>query len=243
MKGQVQPAMEADSEGYRGPCHQPRTPERARIKVARGLAVQSAGPHQPTQGWKAAPAKRQNSPASTNQAGHERNLGLAWASLDTLVGHPKGGDARGDPWPGVPYSVQGDPQRGRPQNPDCAQRAGSHFPGTSRSCRLGQRRRFRCRKRSAVRNQGKHERQRLRQPGTVLTCVHQPPRSSLEPQGGHSSQVAALGSHDLDAHPIGDWGTWRAERMHSAYNQPPHVGFHIGVGMADPPVPDIYIVK
>ena len=40
--------------------------------------------------------------------------------------------------------------------------------------------------------------QRLRQPGTVLTCVHQPPRSSLEPQGGHSSQVAALGSHDLD---------------------------------------------
>jgi hypothetical protein len=29
----------------------------------------------------------------------------------------------------------------------------------------------------------------------------------------------------------------------SAYNQPPHVGFHIGVGMADPPVPDIFIVN
>lgn len=29
----------------------------------------------------------------------------------------------------------------------------------------------------------------------------------------------------------------------SAYNQPPHVGFHIGAGMADPPVPDIRIVK
>ncbi|MEO6603564.1 MAG: rhamnogalacturonan lyase [Polyangiaceae bacterium] len=28
----------------------------------------------------------------------------------------------------------------------------------------------------------------------------------------------------------------------SAYNQPPHVGFHIGAGMADPPVPDIRIV-
>ena len=29
----------------------------------------------------------------------------------------------------------------------------------------------------------------------------------------------------------------------SAYNQPPHVGFHIGAGMADPPVPDIRVVK
>ena len=29
----------------------------------------------------------------------------------------------------------------------------------------------------------------------------------------------------------------------SAYNQPPHVGFHIGAGMADPPVPDIRIAK
>jgi rhamnogalacturonan endolyase len=39
--------------------------------------------------------------------------------------------------------------------------------------------------------------------------------------------------------------TYRAQVAfeNSAYNQPPHVGFHIGVGMADPPVPDIYIVK
>jgi rhamnogalacturonan endolyase len=29
----------------------------------------------------------------------------------------------------------------------------------------------------------------------------------------------------------------------SAYNQPPHVGFHMGTGMADPPIPDIRIVK
>lgn len=29
----------------------------------------------------------------------------------------------------------------------------------------------------------------------------------------------------------------------SAYNQPPHVGFHIGAGMANPPVPDIRIAK
>ncbi len=29
----------------------------------------------------------------------------------------------------------------------------------------------------------------------------------------------------------------------SAYNQPPHVSFHIGAGMADPPVPDIRVVK
>jgi hypothetical protein len=29
----------------------------------------------------------------------------------------------------------------------------------------------------------------------------------------------------------------------SSYNQPPHVGFHIGAGMADPPVPSIFIVK
>jgi hypothetical protein len=27
----------------------------------------------------------------------------------------------------------------------------------------------------------------------------------------------------------------------SSYNQPPHVGFHIGVGMADPPRPDIHV--
>ena len=27
----------------------------------------------------------------------------------------------------------------------------------------------------------------------------------------------------------------------SSYNQPPHVGFHIGAGMADPPRPDIYV--
>jgi hypothetical protein len=27
----------------------------------------------------------------------------------------------------------------------------------------------------------------------------------------------------------------------SSYNQPPHVGFHIGTGMADPPKPDIYV--
>jgi hypothetical protein len=28
----------------------------------------------------------------------------------------------------------------------------------------------------------------------------------------------------------------------SSYNQPPHVGFHIGAGMADPPKPDIYVM-
>jgi rhamnogalacturonan endolyase len=27
----------------------------------------------------------------------------------------------------------------------------------------------------------------------------------------------------------------------SSYNQPPHVGFQIGAGMADPPKPDIYV--
>jgi hypothetical protein len=37
--------------------------------------------------------------------------------------------------------------------------------------------------------------------------------------------------------------TYRAQVAfeNSAYNQPPHVGFHIGVGMADPPVPDIFV--
>jgi hypothetical protein len=39
--------------------------------------------------------------------------------------------------------------------------------------------------------------------------------------------------------------TYRAQVAfeNASYNQPPHVGFHIGVGMADPPVPDIFIVK
>jgi hypothetical protein len=27
----------------------------------------------------------------------------------------------------------------------------------------------------------------------------------------------------------------------STYNQPPHVGFHIGAGMANPPVPNIRV--
>ena len=37
--------------------------------------------------------------------------------------------------------------------------------------------------------------------------------------------------------------TYRAQVSfeQSAYNQPPHVGFHIGAGMADPPVPDIRV--
>jgi rhamnogalacturonan endolyase len=37
--------------------------------------------------------------------------------------------------------------------------------------------------------------------------------------------------------------TYRAQVSfeQSAYNQPPHVGFHIGAGMADPPKPDIYV--
>jgi len=38
--------------------------------------------------------------------------------------------------------------------------------------------------------------------------------------------------------------TYRAQVAfeQSAYNQPPHVGFHIGPGMADPPVPDMRVV-
>lgn len=37
--------------------------------------------------------------------------------------------------------------------------------------------------------------------------------------------------------------TYRAQVSfeNSAYNQPPHVGFHIGAGMADPPKPDIHV--
>ena len=37
--------------------------------------------------------------------------------------------------------------------------------------------------------------------------------------------------------------TYRAQVSfeQSSYNQPPHVGFHLGAGMADPPVPDIYV--
>ena len=37
--------------------------------------------------------------------------------------------------------------------------------------------------------------------------------------------------------------TYRAQVgfENSSYNQPPHVGFHIGAGMADPPVPDIIV--
>jgi rhamnogalacturonan endolyase len=27
----------------------------------------------------------------------------------------------------------------------------------------------------------------------------------------------------------------------STYNQPPHVGFHLGPGMSDPPKPDIFL--
>jgi hypothetical protein len=39
--------------------------------------------------------------------------------------------------------------------------------------------------------------------------------------------------------------TYRAQVAfeNASYNQPPHVGFHIGAGMAAPPVPDIFIVK
>ncbi|HJX66100.1 MAG TPA: rhamnogalacturonan lyase, partial [Polyangia bacterium] len=39
--------------------------------------------------------------------------------------------------------------------------------------------------------------------------------------------------------------TYRAQVAfeNASYNQPPHVGFHIGAGMANPPVPDIFIVK
>jgi len=38
--------------------------------------------------------------------------------------------------------------------------------------------------------------------------------------------------------------TYRAQVAfeQSSYNQPPHVGFHIGAGMADPPVPDMRVV-
>jgi hypothetical protein len=37
--------------------------------------------------------------------------------------------------------------------------------------------------------------------------------------------------------------TYRAQVAfeQSGYNQPPHVGFHIGAGMADPPKPAIYV--
>jgi len=37
--------------------------------------------------------------------------------------------------------------------------------------------------------------------------------------------------------------TYRAQVnfQNSSYNQPPHVGFHIGAGMADPPKPDLYV--
>jgi hypothetical protein len=37
--------------------------------------------------------------------------------------------------------------------------------------------------------------------------------------------------------------TYRAQVSfeQSAYNQPPHVGFHLGAGMADPPKPDIFV--
>ena len=37
--------------------------------------------------------------------------------------------------------------------------------------------------------------------------------------------------------------TYRAQVSfeNSSYNQPPHVGFHMGAGMADPPKPDIYV--
>jgi hypothetical protein len=37
--------------------------------------------------------------------------------------------------------------------------------------------------------------------------------------------------------------TYRAQVnfQQSSYNQPPHVGFHIGAGMADPPKPDIFV--
>jgi rhamnogalacturonan endolyase len=37
--------------------------------------------------------------------------------------------------------------------------------------------------------------------------------------------------------------TYRAQVAfeNASYNQPPHPGFHIGVGMANPPVPDIYV--
>jgi hypothetical protein len=37
--------------------------------------------------------------------------------------------------------------------------------------------------------------------------------------------------------------TYRAQVAfeNASYNQPPHVGFHIGAGMANPPVPDIYV--
>jgi hypothetical protein len=39
--------------------------------------------------------------------------------------------------------------------------------------------------------------------------------------------------------------TYRAQVAfeNSSYNQPPHAGFHIGAGMANPPVPNIFIVK
>jgi hypothetical protein len=37
--------------------------------------------------------------------------------------------------------------------------------------------------------------------------------------------------------------TYRAQVSfeQSSYNQPPHAGFHIGAGMANPPVPNIYV--
>jgi hypothetical protein len=39
--------------------------------------------------------------------------------------------------------------------------------------------------------------------------------------------------------------TYRAQVAfeQSGYNQPPHTGFHIGAGMADPPVPSIFMVR
>jgi hypothetical protein len=37
--------------------------------------------------------------------------------------------------------------------------------------------------------------------------------------------------------------TYRAQVAfeNASYNQPPHTGFHIGAGMADPPKPDIFV--
>jgi rhamnogalacturonan endolyase len=37
--------------------------------------------------------------------------------------------------------------------------------------------------------------------------------------------------------------TYRAQAAfeNASYNQPPHAGFHIGAGMANPPVPSIFV--
>jgi hypothetical protein len=70
-----------------------------------------------------------------------------------------------------------------------------------------------------------------------------PARGRLRPSIGVATRAALLAGSLAWLSACAGGASSQVSFEQSAYNQPPHTGFHIGAGMADPPVPDIRIVR